>query len=159
MNHGPFLRKCQVVGWPLWAMRAHAPFLLRIHSRSPPLSVSKFLGDRYAWSSPAFPEQGLSIQETCSHWAPGWCKLFLSNSETVDSFPSLHVLGHQAGTASVIDCTASGMAFLASRVTPNVSQPASSEDTDLWLQLCLAFRLAPLPCLSFWTKDTPEDTG
>lgn len=72
VNHGHFPHKCHVVGWPLWAIRAHSSSpLLLIHSRSAPLSVPKLSGDLYAQSSPAFPEQGLSAQEMYTHWAPG----------------------------------------------------------------------------------------
>lgn len=125
MNHGYFLHKCYMVGRPFWAMRAHSPFLLLIHSRSAPLSVPKLLGDLYAQSSPAFPEQGLSGQVTCAHWEPWAVQALPVNQRdrgTPEYSPSLRVLGHQAGAASVFfESTASGMAFLASHVTPNVS--------------------------------------
>lgn len=150
MNHGYFLHKCYMVGRPFWAMRAHSPFLLLIHSRSAPPSVPKLLGDLYAQSSPAFSEQGLSGQVTCAHWEP-WAVQALPVNQRDSRLLSLSPCPWSSGRDSLsllrVHGFWDGLPCLSCH--SQCLQPASSEDADLWLQLCLAFCLAPLSWLSF----------
>lgn len=152
MSHGHFLHKYHVVGWPLWAIRAHSssPFLLLIHSRSALLSVPKLLGDLYTQSSPAFPEQGLSAQETCTHWAPGWCRLFLSRWARLCRLPSPPPCPWSSDRDN---STASGMAFLASHVTPSASSQQAVKtqicgSNTAWLSI---WHLCPVLPSGRWT--------